>query len=42
MVFYATGAAGFVFGVYWLIVYRDPKELRDHLQKRLGRIRTCW
>ncbi|PLZ01028.1 MFS transporter [Burkholderia sp. WAC0059] len=24
--FYCTGAVGFVFGVYWLVVYRDPGD----------------
>ncbi|CAN7757811.1 MFS transporter [Caballeronia sp. dw_19] len=26
VVFYSTGGVGVIFGIYWLIVYRDPKD----------------
>jgi ACS family D-galactonate transporter-like MFS transporter len=40
MVFYATGGVGIVFGVYWLIVYRDPKDSRKTGQAELDLIKA--
>lgn len=39
MVFYATGGVGIVFGIYWLIVYRDPKDSKRTSQAELDHIK---
>lgn len=40
MVFYATGGTGIAFGIYWLIVYRDPADSRKTSQAELDLIKT--
>jgi ACS family D-galactonate transporter-like MFS transporter len=40
MVFYATGGAGIAFGIYWLLVYRDPKDSKKTSQAELDYIKA--
>jgi len=40
MVFYATGGVGIAFGMYWLIVYRDPMHSRKTRQAELDLIKA--
>jgi ACS family D-galactonate transporter-like MFS transporter len=41
MVFYATGGAGIAFGIYWLLVYRDPKDSKKTSQAELDYIKAA-
>lgn len=38
-VFYATGAAGIIFGILWIILYRDPQESKRANKEELDYIR---
>jgi ACS family D-galactonate transporter-like MFS transporter len=38
-VFYATGAAGIIFGIVWIVLYRDPQESKRANQEELNYIR---
>jgi MFS transporter, ACS family, D-galactonate transporter len=38
-VFYATGAAGIIFGILWIILYRDPQQSKRANQEELDYIR---
>jgi ACS family D-galactonate transporter-like MFS transporter len=40
MVFYSTGGVGIAFGVYWLLVYRDPKDSKKTSQAELNLIKA--